>query len=194
MAFRGRLFVWLSSVVVALLVGVTSAYVAVEWGGSRAVYHVGPWTVDTSMGSPRADLYSRARTSLHALMALEKKETLYYIATHDSSGALLRGDCTYLVAGEDPAARWWSITAYGADHYLVPNDANVFSFSKTTVGRRETGDFLIRVSAQQKPGNWLPVRAGDAFDLTLRLYNPERRVYEQPWAAALPAVTMEGCR
>ena len=43
-------------------------------------------------------------------------------------------------------------------------------------------------------GNWLPVKAGEAFDLTLRLYNPETEVYAEPEGIALPAITREACR
>ena len=43
-------------------------------------------------------------------------------------------------------------------------------------------------------GNWLPVRAGEDFELTVRFYNPETDVYSEPGAVSLPTIQREACR
>ena len=119
---------------------------------------------------------------------------MYYIAAKDSEGAELSGDCTYLVKGQNLAARWWSITAYGPDSYLIPNDAGIYSYSATTLTPEADGSFILRVSAEKQQGNWLPVKAGEQFDLTARFYNPEQSIYDDPGSATLPSIEKEGCK
>lgn len=157
-------------------------------------YSVGPWRTGTDYGSASAGMYMRARVALYGLLALDKKETLYYIAQKDDAGAPLSGNCTYVVEGKDLAARWWSVTAYGPDSFLIANDANIFSFAKTTVKREADGHYVVRVSAERQEGNWLPVKAGENFDLTARFYNPDPSLYDAPGSAELPHIVKESCK
>lgn len=188
------IFYWGSALVLALLLGTGSAYLSLKNAQAKGGIHTGPWSTSTSFGSPDADMYTRARVALFGLLALDKKETMYFIATTDSNGEKLSGSCTYRVQGHDLAARWWSITAYAPDSFLIPNEAHVFSFAQTTVAHDADGGFTINVSAEKQPGNWLPVKAGEAFDLTARFYNPEASIYADPSAAVLPTITKESCK
>ena len=105
----------------------------------------GSWRTDGAAGNPRGNPYTRARVALHGFLALNARETVYYTATHDSEGQRLDGRCLYEISGHDPDARWWSITAYGPDEFLIPNPANRYSVSKTTVAREGDGAFLVQV-------------------------------------------------
>jgi hypothetical protein len=138
-------------------------------------------------------MYTRARVAIAALLALDRKETLYYRAVTDVDGNRLTGDCTYRVEGNELAARWWSITAYGADNYLIANDANVYSLSKSNVLRETDGRYVMHLSARTQEVNWLPVKTGASFDLTIRLYNPDPSAYEAPAAVELPRIVRESC-
>jgi hypothetical protein len=128
------------------------------------------------------------------LLALAPEETLYYTARRDSEGRALDGNCRYRLDGWDPGARWWSLSAYGADNYLIANAQDRYSISQSTIVRRADHSWSIVVGPDPVAGNWLPVAAGEAFDLTIRLYNPETEVYAEPDGIALPAITREGCR
>ncbi|MFZ2466787.1 MAG: DUF1214 domain-containing protein [Parvibaculum sedimenti] len=139
-------------------------------------------------------MYTRARVALYGLLALDRKETMYYTASTDDAGKPLSGDCTYVVEGKDLAARWWSVTAYGPDSFLIPNEANVYSFAKTTVKREADGHYIVRVSADRQEGNWLPVKRGQSFDMTARFYNPDAEVSAAPASAELPRITKESCK
>ncbi|MEQ8281728.1 MAG: DUF1214 domain-containing protein [Parvibaculum sp.] len=183
---------WGSALAMALAVATLSAWwLVTDYDGG---YRAGPWTTSTVFGSVDADMYTRARVALFGLLALDRRETMYYQARVDSDGDWLTGNCTYRLEGSDLAAHWWSITAYDADSFLIPNEDDVFSFSKTTTEREADGSFVIRISADRQEKNWLPVKAGETFDLTARFYNPEASVHVDPAAAILPSIVKESCR
>jgi len=197
-----------------LLLGLGSAYYAVRSGLSGGEIANGPWRSSRVTGSTDADLYTRARVAVGALLALAPSETIYFNADTDADGQPLEARCDYRVDGEELPARWWSITAYGADHFLIPNDAGRYSFSQTTLAREPGGPWTLEVSTE--PGrtgasrpvprsgaqpsealNWLPSgesAASGPFALTLRLYNPAPEVVEQPGTVALPRIARLGCR
>ena len=154
----------------------------------------GSWTTNLDTGSTQAGIYLRAQVALGGLLALSKEETIYFGAREDDEGEGLSGSCDYRMEGSDLGARWWSITAYGSDFFLIPNPEDRYSFTATTVERESGGDFVIHVSATEQARNWLPVAADSPFDLIARLYNPESSVYENPAQAQLPRIRKVGCR
>ena len=136
----------------------------------------GPWKTSLVAGSPQSDPYTRARVALHGLLALNRKETIYYTATEDSDGAKLDGNCRYEVRGRDPNTRWWSITAYGADDYLIPNPGNLYSVSADIGPAAEGRQFPIPSAAptpiRRTPAGF-PTGTG-AFSLTFGSTIPVR--------------------
>jgi hypothetical protein len=157
----------------------------------------GPWRTSLVTGSQQADLWTRARVAVGGLLALAPSETVYWNADVDGEGHRLDARCDYRVEGEELPARWWSLTAYGADHFLIPNDAGRWSFSQTTLAREPGGPWTLSVSTEAKEGNWLPsgeAGASGPFALTLRLYNPAPEVVERAASVRLPRIVREGCR
>lgn len=191
---RRAILRWTLSVVLALVLGIGSAIWAIQAGASARSVRNGVWQTSTETGSPDASMYVRAQIAFAGLLALNQSEAMYYRAGADAEGRPFDGSCDYLVEGRDPAARWWSLTAYAADHYLIPNAAERYSFSQTTVARQPDDGFRIVVSAQPHEGNWLPVAAGAPFDLTLRLYNPLPALTGDLTGTPLPRVTRLECR
>lgn len=159
------------------------------WSGSISD---GPWQTSLDVGSRDAGIIQRARVAVHGLLALNREETIYYSTSTDSDGAALSGACTYEVTGRDPPARWWSITAYGADDFLIPNAANRYSISVNTVARRPDGSFTMILSKADGGANWIPV-GDDRFSLSLRIYNPAPAVSADPRHVALPTITRGAC-
>src|SRR5262245_22551598 len=128
-------------IVVVLAIGALLG-LAVTWasairGGWGGAVSDGPWQTSLDTGSSAANMYQRARVAVHGLLALNRSETIYYTANTDSDGAPLTGACRYELTGRDPPARWWSITAYGADDYLIPNPAGRYSVSMNSVARQD---------------------------------------------------------
>jgi hypothetical protein len=185
----------LGTIVVGVPLGLAATWVVTSRGGMGDSVADGPWKTSLVAGSPQSDPYTRARVALHGLFALNRNETLYYTATEDSSGAKLDGHCRYEVVGRDPSARWWSVTAYGDDDYLISNPGNLYSASQTSVLRQKDGSFAIAVGGAQAPSaktSWIPAGTG-AFSLTLRLYNPGPDMALDPADAVLPALKKVSC-
>lgn len=142
--------------------------------GARAF---GPWTTSLDAGSVRAGLYERAAIAVHALFVLDASQTLYFRAHTDDEGRPLDARCDYAVSGVPLPARWWSITAYGEDDYLIPNPAHRYSWNMRNLPLDERGRFLVRAARTPGVGSHLPTGApgeagGRRFSLVLRLYNP----------------------
>lgn len=183
----------LAAVVAAIVLGLGSAYVAVRGAmPPDSIVKNGPWTANLAAGGTGADDYTRTAVAIAGLLALNKDETIYYGADTDSAGEKLDPNCAYRIEGRDPDARWWSITAYGTDHFLIDHPSKRFSVSKTSVVRAADGTFVVRVSLQAETQNWIAA-AKDGFQLTLRLYNPGDTVRNDPAAVALPAIVKEAC-
>lgn len=175
------------------LLGLGATWLTVVRGGSMGdAVQDGAWHTSLDTGSDEAGLYLRASVAVHGLLALNRSETMYYGATTDSNGVALDGKCTYRVRGTDPKTRWWSITAYAPDDYLIPNEAHRYAVSKNSVSRDPDGSFSVMVSRENGGENWIPVARGP-FSLTLRLYNPEAVVSNDPAHAVLPTIEREVC-
>ncbi len=180
----------------SLVVGGGSAWWMAQRGFRNGGVQSGPWTTNEHIGSKAAGLYLRAGVAVAGLLALNKSETVYYTAMTDSDGTPLRSNCAYTIEGSDPPARWWSITAYGADHYLIPNEQKRYAAGKTNVERGADGRFVIRAGGSPTAHNWVATPAGEPvnFSLTLRLYNPADTVTADLAATALPHIRKESCR
>jgi len=179
------------SLVIGASLGLLATWASVAFGVVGGVKD-GPWHTSLSAGSSAGDPYTRASVAVHGLLALNRSETIYYSATSDGDGHALQGNCRYEIRGRDPDARWWSITAYAGDDFLIPNPAHRYSISKSSLQHETDRSFVATVSAQRALGNWIPLGNG-AFSLSLRLYSPGPAVTGDPAHAALPAITRLSC-
>ena len=92
---RGRwLAKGLATVVLALLLGVGSAWWRLTTVLERGGVANGPWLTNVHIGSPSADPALRAGVALAGLLALGRSETIYYTAQTDGDGAALRAECS----------------------------------------------------------------------------------------------------
>jgi hypothetical protein len=171
-------------------IGIGSAVLAYESVGQSHLKN-GAWSTDLAKGSDKDDAYSRTHAAVHALLGLTQAEVIYYVAATDDSGKPLSGDGVYRVEGKAPEARWWSITAYGSDDYLIPNEYNRYSYSGNNVTYDSNGKFTFYISKAQKPGAWLPTGDQKKFILELRLYNPGDSVRMNPGTVELPHIIRE---
>lgn len=180
---RRSLKLW-HRILIASLLGVVIGGLLTAWavrsdgmGGDR---QIGPWTTSDATGSADAGPLLRARIALRGLLALTAREAIYLNAATDSAGRPLDGGCTYRIAGAAPAARWWSITAYDADGYLIATPAGRYSIGSA-------GDAAI--DATVGPDGGITTLKGNPFELTLRAYNPEPSLL----SGEMPVITRLSC-
>jgi hypothetical protein len=180
-------------IVVATVIGFTSAWYAVEQGPLFGAVKVGEWTAWPAAGSPEADPYSLAVLARTGEVPLGAGEGLSFSAETDSDSEPLSGQCRYEIVGQTPAARMWTLTAYDREGRLMVNAARRSGFHSGEVLRRPDGSFVIDVSPDVRPGNWLPVGRVDSFRLVLRLYDTPLTTGGRLTDLVMPEIRREDC-
>jgi hypothetical protein len=180
-------------VALGLIGGAAYAVQQVRSGLNDGLVSNGPWETGKSFGTLDASTLTRAKVALSGLLALPAKEAMYFTATRDSDGRKLDGRCTYDVRGGTLDGRWWSVTLYEGEGWLVKNAANLWSIPASAVTTDMQGRWSFTVSPDTQSGSWLPTGSVKAFDLTLRLYHPSAAIIKSPEKAELPVLNRKGC-
>ena len=132
----------------------------------------------------------RAVVAMVGLGANLPADATYPNTRVDGEGRPLYGSHRYrlhFAAGQLPPVRaFWSLTAYGADDFLIANPLN-----RHALGDRDPlvfnadGSLDLWVQAAPPPAehraNWLPVKAGEPFVLNARLYWPKAVALDGRW-------------
>jgi hypothetical protein len=180
-------------IALGLVGGAVYAVQQVRSGLNDGLVSNGPWETGKSFGTLDASTLTRAKVALSGLLALPAKEAMYFTATRDSYGRKLDGRCTYDVRGGTLDGRWWSVTLYEGEGWLVQNAANRWSIPASAVTTDAQGRWSFTVSPDAQSGSWLPTGSMKAFDLTLRLYHPSAGIIKSPEKAQLPIIDRKGC-
>ena len=173
--------------------GSGAAVWAVSRGGFGSQAEIGPWRTGTDFGSKEAGAYTRAVVARNGLLALPAREARYYTAARDDAGRPLDGKCRYRVSGGEAGGAWWSLTLYGADNFLVPNAANIWSVGSASMDPAGRKAWAIRIAPDRQQGRWLPTGGVERFDLTLRVYLPEDGGRSNLPREKLPRIERLGC-
>jgi hypothetical protein len=182
------------ALVLAVTVGVSTAWYAIDRGFIFGAVTAGAWTAWPAAGGADADPYSLATLARTGEVPLGAGEGIAFTAEDDSAGTPLSGTCTYEVVGQTPAARLWTLTAYDSDGRLMVNAARRSGFHSREILRRPDGSFVITVSPEVAPGNWLPVGRVDHFRLVLRLYDTPLTTGSRIADLTMPDIRKERCR
>lgn len=182
------------AIVVALTLGVSTAWYAIDRGFIFGAVAAGAWTAWPTAGSADADPYSLATLARTGEVPLGAGEGIAFTADNDSAGTPLSGLCMYQVVGQTPAARLWTLTAYDDQGRLMINAARRSGFQSREILRRPDGSFAIMVSPQVMPGNWLPVGRVQHFRLVLRLYDTPVTTGSRIADLTMPGIRKVGCR
>jgi hypothetical protein len=155
----------------------------------KLILRNGVWKYFASMDLAENKL-QRAFIGRLGLFALQDSEVLYFIADKDNEGKPLDPKSTYKISGNKFNARYWSITLYGEDHYLIPNKTKTHSYNQNNIFFKDTlnSEFEIFVSKKPSPMNWLPTNKASGINLLLRLYNPDEKVYKNKGIIRLPTI------
>jgi hypothetical protein len=88
--------------------------------------------------------------------------------------------------------RWWNITVYGEDRYLMKSPENRYTCSSFDVRKDGTGDYTIHLSPEKKNGDWLYTGTkGNGFSIMLRINHPSQAMIDHPGGIKLPAIIRE---
>ncbi len=152
-------------------------------------------TPPANLGQYGTDYATRAVVAMVGLGANLPADATYPNAQVDAQGAPLHGRHRYRLhfkAGEQPPVKaFWSVTAYGADDYLIENPLQRFALGDRDplkVNADGSLDLWIQadVPADGRKSNWLPVKADAPFLLNARLYWPKEEALTGVWG--MPAV------
>jgi hypothetical protein len=183
----------LLAIALGLLLGLGSAYLALEqqWGFDRV--SAGPWIGTPRAGGVDADPYSRAQIVKQASLPLGGGEGVAFVAEVDSQNRSLTANCSYVVKGGSLPTRWWTITVSDANGALFTNPLNRYGFTSQEITRNEKGDFEIAVASRVQPGNWIPAPPDGPIRITLRFYDTPLTNSSGIDAQELPSITREEC-
>ena len=181
------------AVLIATTVGFSTAWYAVEHGRQYGAVAVQQWTAWPRAGGPDADPYSVALLARTGEVPLGAGEGVAFTAEADDTGMPLTGRCSYLVAGQTPAARLWTLTGYDATGRLMANAARRSGFHSREIVRHPDGGIEIMVSTKASPGNWLPIARVDRFRLVFRLYDTPLTAGSGAADIVMPRISRSGC-
>ena len=143
-------------------------------------------------GSKEALRVHRARIAKMAGFGMNRDESIYWGADVDSQGNPIKTNNKYRIKGQDPDTRWWCLSV-NLDGFFIPNEYNRYSYSKNDVKRETDGSWVIKLSTEEQPGNWIPL--GDQsghYRITLRCYNPNPSMIKNSENTTLPQIFREG--
>lgn len=179
---------------VGTLLGLITAQHAVSGRYGVAAESRGAWTAWPRAADARIDPYTRAHYLSFGLVPSNRFDTVEYEARVDDAGRPLDENCTYLVSGFSPQARWWSMSALVTDDQAQPASEPRRGLVSGQIVYESDLSFRISVSRELQAGNWLrPPDSGDLV-LLMRLYTPTNSVLRSPLDADLPSVERQVCR
>jgi hypothetical protein len=175
-----------------LLAGAGSGWWSITGGMGGESYS--GWYGSRVTGSSDADPWLRARVAVSGLLALTRDQAIYFTRKTDEHGEALREDCRYRVSGGVLPGKWWSVTVYAADNYLPLNDDQALSFDATEVQSDPQGRWTALLSPTRPDREaWASTRNAGAFDITLRIYQPEKSAQDDYNSVSMPKVTRLDC-
>ena len=154
------------------------------------------WSTPPAMLGQYGTHYNiRAVVAMVGLGANWPADAMYPQARVDAQGQALNGSLRYRLrfspAQLPPVRAFWSVTAYGADDFLIDNPLNRYALGdRDPLLFNADGSLDLWIQAEAPAGeqqrNWLPVKAGAPFLLNARLYWPREVALDGEWG--MPAV------
>lgn len=182
--------------VIAAGVGLGLTFFAVRHPLALDVIQDGAWQAIANEGGPDVDAYALAALAHRGEAPLSIADGLTFRAAADDDGNPLSGACSYIISGPVPPVRVWSLAAFDRVGNPFANPASRFGYSNADALRDSEGAVRIALSADARPGDWIPVSPdAKAITLELRLYDTTAAAISGGRSAPeLPAITRTGCR
>jgi hypothetical protein len=179
---------------IALVLGLGSAWRSVGHGFFASTQRFGPWAFWFRDGTSEADPYTIAHDAREGTYPMTAASMMTFTASRDNAGSKLSGDCTYEVRGYAIPSLWWNIAAFRPEGQMMPNKTGRASFSNANILTAPDGSFLVRVSPDVQPGNWLPAERGGRVVLRMNILRPlAPDALLKSGADILPSITLMEC-
>ncbi len=132
-------------------------------------------------GTYGTDYTLRAVISQIGLGAFVPQQAIYAMSWSDRDKKALAGSTPYVLhmTSPPPTNEGWSLTVYNLKGALIPNALNRYAFSNSSqLAKNADGsiDFYLQSTEPTDSAqiiNWLPVEAGQGFEVTWRLFAPQ---------------------
>ncbi|NIX76876.1 DUF1214 domain-containing protein [Microvirga terricola] len=177
----------------ALGLGLGSAYAVLKEDPPFGVLRLGPWQTWLKLGSTDADPYMRAIVARRGDIPLATGEGVALIARFDNQGRRFDTSCSYRVGSVTPPARLWTMTIYDRANNLAVTDLGRRGFTSGEIIRNADNKFVITLSRDLQPGNWIQLPAAGSFNIVLRLYDTPGAAGSNLDAGSLPTIERVGC-
>ena len=144
-------------------------------------------------------MYTRVNVSQFGTFALAKPEAAYFHAFADISDEELNSNCLYKVTGEDIDARWWALTVYDKNGFLIENTEKNYSFNSENINFNLDGGFEIYLTNNNQAiqdvasSNWLRSPLSGNFSVSLRIYLPGEEFFSNLRRINLPIIEKIEC-
>jgi hypothetical protein len=180
-----------------LIAGIGSSWYMVDTGSSLTTVTYGPWVSWISAARADADPYTRAHFARVGTLPMSTDVAQTFTARYDNDGGRLHSSCEYAVKGHDIAGSWWSISVFDDSGRVISNAADRYAFTSDTIGLKPSGEFVITLARDARPGNWLPTGGAgrltlvlSVLDLGLGSSEKEREEDKNP----IPSIEQVACR
>lgn len=189
-----NIFLILIVLVIAIGSGAASVWYALDAEETPGAVTFGSWTTQPEAGTPAANPYARARLAREGMLVLGRTEGLFFVAERDSGGELLRRECTYVVHGNMPPARFWTLYAADASlRVLSSRSPRAPALHSQAVLRQPDNSVAITASPEPAPGNWLAISGQGPMRLLLTLYDTPLTIGTALSDVKLPQVQKVRC-
>ena len=186
--------------IIILIIAALETVIAIKIYPKIAFVKNDIWTILPSPGDPDRSIYTRAAVAAAGTFASKKPEQAYYQTEIDIEDQPLNGNCLYKLSGDDIESRWWSVTAYANDGFLIENTEKLYSYNSETINYNANGgfeiyflgdnDFITDVSNE----NWLRVNQDENFNVSLRIYYPGEEFFSNLRRVNLPIIEKVKCK
>jgi hypothetical protein len=177
-------------IILAIVLGSAVGVYNIKSGKSNSQRAIGNWqTVDKDKDLSTADLLTIAQVAVYGPYALTKKEVIYVSTSTDSEGNALDPKADYIISGKKLDAKYWSITAYDENGFLIKNPINKYSYNLENVKyEADSTSYKINLSGTDKKENWLPINDIKKATLIIRLYLPSDELRNNLTVETLPTI------
>lgn len=134
--------------------------------------NIGPWEARLGIAAANVDPWTRAYIARDGLLALTDDRVVYFWAWTDSDGRWLEARDSYRIDGAVTGeAGWWSVTAYGADGFLMPDTAGRFSVNSVVSSVGGTAIDAVLGPVAPDGVDWIATTGDQRVVLLFRFYD-----------------------